>query len=57
MWDLVGNPKDRFSHNEAHMLSELDSLVMVLNSRDAYVRNSYITITRLCKILQYFLKL
>ena len=20
MWDLVGNPEDRFSHNEAHML-------------------------------------
>ena len=19
MWDLVGNPEDRFSHNEAHM--------------------------------------
>ena len=23
MSDLVGNPKDRFSHNEAHILSEL----------------------------------
>ena len=21
MWDLVGNPKDRFSHNEAHMIN------------------------------------
>ena len=20
MWDLVGNPEDRFSHNEAHIL-------------------------------------
>ena len=20
VWDLVGNPKDRFSHNEAHMM-------------------------------------
>ena len=20
MWDLVGNPEDRFSHNEAHLL-------------------------------------
>ena len=21
MWDVVGNPEDRFSHNEAHMVS------------------------------------
>ena len=21
MWDLVGNPEDRFSHNEAHTIS------------------------------------
>ena len=20
MWDLVGNPEDRFSHNEAHLI-------------------------------------
>ena len=26
MWDLVGNPEDRFSHNEAHM---------VVNNKDA----------------------
>ena len=23
MWDLVGNPEDRFSHNEAHIVSAL----------------------------------
>ena len=23
MWDLVGNPEDRFSHNEAHIELEL----------------------------------
>ena len=22
MWDLVGNPEDRFSHNEAHLLPD-----------------------------------
>ena len=26
MWDLVGNPEDRFSHNEAHLVT--DSLDM-----------------------------
>ena len=23
MWDTVGNPEDRFSHNEAHLISEV----------------------------------
>ena len=23
MWDLVGNPEDRFSHNEAHLIGLL----------------------------------
>ena len=23
MWDLFGNPEDQFSHNEAHMASDL----------------------------------
>ena len=27
VWDLVGNPKDRFSHNEAH-LSNVDLIVL-----------------------------
>ena len=26
MSDLVGNPEDRFSHNEAHMITTIDSL-------------------------------
>ena len=24
MWDLVGNPEDRFSHNEAHIVDVLN---------------------------------
>ena len=24
MWDLVGNPEDRFSHNEAHFMTNLN---------------------------------
>ena len=23
MWDLVGNPEDQFSHNEAHIVSPI----------------------------------
>ena len=29
MWDLVGNPEDRFSHNEAHIISD-----MVISQKD-----------------------
>ena len=33
MWDLVGNPKDWFSHNEAHDMSVMtESLTLVLVS-------------------------
>ena len=28
MWDLVGNPEDRFSHNEAHLCVEDGNLVL-----------------------------
>ena len=28
MWDLVGNPEDRFSHNEAHV----SSIIVFFNS-------------------------
>ena len=28
MWDLVGNPEDRFSHNEAHLLIQLFSILV-----------------------------
>ena len=29
MWDLVGNPEDRFSHNEAQICSTVSSSVCV----------------------------
>ena len=36
MWDLIGNPEDRFSHNEAHIMEATDtesetSLIIRLN--------------------------
>ena len=37
MWDLVGNPKDRFSHNEAQLLQKLlvvRSLESTINSAE-----------------------
>ena len=33
MWDLVGNPKDRFSHNGAHLMLRLHSTPFVLFHR------------------------
>ena len=27
MWDLVGNPEDRFSHNEAHLITYISYIV------------------------------
>ena len=32
MWDLVGNPEDRFSHNEAHL-----SIFMLMKAADSHV--------------------
>ena len=32
MWDLVGYPEDRFSHNEAHMITRF--AVFFVDSRD-----------------------
>ena len=32
MWDLVGNPEDRFSHNEAHFLHMICVFVMLVFS-------------------------
>ena len=29
MWDLVGNPEDRFSHNEAQPLIDCDFHIML----------------------------
>ena len=29
MWDLVGNPEDRFSHNEAHLYKDTPDLSLV----------------------------
>ena len=28
MWDLVGNPEDRFSHNEAQIMIHIEWLIL-----------------------------
>ena len=33
MWDLVGNPEDRFSHNEAHIVMTKSSRKDVADAR------------------------
>ena len=42
MWDLVGNPKDRFSHNEAHIIRAIikldaDSMPFSAVDTDLYI--------------------
>ena len=32
MWDLVGNPEDRFSHNEAHFVTSIPDEKMMLKN-------------------------
>ena len=32
MWDLVGNPEDRFSHNEVHIIFFRNALLSILSS-------------------------
>ena len=32
MWDLVGNPEDRFSHNEAQLIMDLDYRNQIINA-------------------------
>ena len=34
MWDLVGNPKDQFSHNEAHIIVALFLQLMEVLDQD-----------------------
>ena len=34
MWDLVGNPDDRFSHNEAHVKIEPAAIVRPINNNE-----------------------
>ena len=41
MLDLVGNPEDRFSHNEAHMILEL-GMIEIMDNRGKKVYKVYI---------------
>ena len=55
MSDLVGNPEDRFSHNEAHLGQYVGQvLIFALNKEFVYCPNSFITSTHnLCFELKY----
>ena len=42
MYDLVGNPEDRFSHNEAHIKVGFEEVLITRASyHDVYVHNEY----------------
>ena len=34
MWDLVGNPEDQFSHNEAHIIIIIIIIIITLFQED-----------------------
>ena len=46
MWDLVGNPEDQFSHNEAHFISSADAKEKVMREVKALAKLDHIGIVR-----------
>ena len=53
MWDLVGNPENRFSHNEAHLSVSFSGLITSVGEERAYlfllsITRSYVDFVRRC---------
>ena len=53
VWDLVGNPEDRFSHNEAHIqdgIQDESGVAKTIADQHVIVYGSFLGIFFLCKI-------
>ena len=50
MWDLFGNPEDRFSHDEAQFVLHNDKVLSVLNHQTEFVE----TVSKRVEIISEF---
>ena len=52
--DLIGNPEDRFSHNEAHMKTMMVCICTVQSDCCLYGTEIYYCISRQCRLLAFY---